>query len=78
MKTMTCKALGGPCDLELHGDTADTVIKLQDEHLKDMVAGGDEAHQPALRAMKGRWKHPIAGMGWYRDTKRQFAALPAD
>ena len=23
MKTMTCRDLGGPCDLEHHGDTAD-------------------------------------------------------
>jgi hypothetical protein len=28
--------------------------------------------------MKGRWKHPIAAMGWYRDTKRAFAELPED
>jgi hypothetical protein len=26
--------------------------------------------------MKGRWRHPIAGMGWYRQVKRDFAALP--
>jgi hypothetical protein len=28
--------------------------------------------------MKGRWKHPIQGMGWYRSTKRAFAELPED
>ena len=78
MKTMTCKQLGGPCDLQLHGDTADEVIKAEDSHLKEMVAGGDEAHGPALKEMKGRWKHPISGMGWYRQTKRDFAALPED
>jgi predicted small metal-binding protein len=76
MKTMTCKQLGGPCDLELHGDTADEVIKAQDKHLREAVAGGDGAHQPALDDMKGRWKHPIAGMGWYRATKKAFADLP--
>ena len=64
--------------MQLRGDTADDVIKLQDKHLNDMVAAGDQAHEPALQAMKGRWKHPIKGMGWYRDTKRQFAALPEE
>ena len=73
MKTMTCAQLGGPCDLPLQGDTADQVIKAQDAHLKQ---AGDPAHQPAADAMKGRWKHPIAGMGWYRQVKRDFAALP--
>jgi predicted small metal-binding protein len=76
MKTMTCQQLGGPCDLALRGETADEVIKAQDRHLKDAVANGDDAHQSALDDMKGRWKHPIAGMGWYRSTKRAFAALP--
>ena len=78
MKTMTCKQLGGPCDFELHGDTADEVIKAQDRHLNDIVSGGDESHKNALKAMKGRWKHPISGMGWYRQTKRDFAALRGD
>ena len=40
-----------------------------------MVGGGDDGHAPALKEMKGRWKHPIAGMGWYREAKRNFAAL---
>jgi predicted small metal-binding protein len=78
MKTMTCKQLGGPCDLAHHGDTADEVIKAQDAHLRDAVARGDAAHEPALQDMKGRWKHPIAGMGWYKKAKRDFAGLPMD
>jgi len=78
MKTMTCKQLGGPCDVELRGDSADDVIKAQDAHLNDAVAAGDTAHEPALKEMKGRWKRPISGMGWYRATKKEFAALPED
>lgn len=78
MKTMTCKQLGGPCDQRLQGDTADAVIQAQDRHLQDMVADGDDTHAPALKEMKGRWKHPISGMGWYRATKRAFAGLPED
>ncbi len=78
MKTMTCQQLGGACDLAHRGDSADEVIKAQDRHLREAVAGGDTVHQKALAAMKGRWKHPISGMGWYRDVKRRFAELPAD
>jgi hypothetical protein len=78
MKTMTCKQLGGPCDRPHHGSTADEVIKAQDRHLKEMVANGDDMHESALKSMKGRWKNPIAGMGWYRQMKRDFAALPED
>jgi hypothetical protein len=78
MKTMTCRQLGGACDLALHGESANDVIKAQDSHLKEAVAGGDRTHEQALKQMKGRWKNPIGGMGWYRQTKRDFAAQPED
>ncbi|TWP36834.1 hypothetical protein [Leekyejoonella antrihumi] len=78
MKTMTCEQLGGPCDLRLQGKSANDVIKAQDQHLKDMVASGDETHRNALKSMQGRWKNPLAGMGWYRSVKRDFASLPDD
>ena len=73
MKTMTCKQMGGPCDLSLRGQTADEVIKAQDRHLKDAVAQGDTTHEDALKVM-----NPIGGMGWYMRTKKDFAALPED
>ncbi|WP_236863907.1 hypothetical protein [Brevibacterium daeguense] len=75
---MTCKQLGGPCDHELRGENADTVIKAQDRHLRESVRTGDAAHEPAHEEMKGRWRRPVAAMGWYRDTKRAFAQLPED
>ena len=78
MKTMTCKQLGGPCNLAHHGTTADEVIKAQDKHLKDVVAKGDAVHGDALKEMKSRWRRPISGMGWYKNAKREFAALPED
>jgi hypothetical protein len=76
MKTMTCKQLGGPCDAVLEGSSADEVIKAQDRHLNDAVAAGDATHEGALKDMKGRWKRPISGMGWYRQVKKDYAALP--
>jgi hypothetical protein len=76
MKAMTCQQLGGPCEFELRGTTADEVIKAQDRHLKDRVDAGDGGHESALKDMKGRWKRPISGLGWYRQVKRDFAALP--
>ncbi|MFC5492660.1 hypothetical protein [Nocardioides caricicola] len=75
---MTCRQMGGPCDQAFQGEKADDVINQQDQHLKDMVAAGDETHVPANNDMRGRWKHPIKGMGWYKDTKKAFAALPDD
>jgi predicted small metal-binding protein len=78
MKTMTCKQLGGPCNVEHHGKDHNEVIKAQDRHLKAQVAAGDETHRQAHEAMRGRWKRPISGLGWYREVKRDFASLPDD
>ena len=78
MKTMTCKEMGGPCDTAFQGESADEVIKAQDKHLKEVVAGGDDTHKSALQAMQGRWRNPLKGMGWYMGTKKAFAALPED
>ena len=78
MKTMTCRQMGGPCDAAFRGTTADEVIKAQDRHLKETVASGDDVHKGALKDMQDRWKHPMSGMGWYKKTKKAFAALPED
>lgn len=76
MKMMTCRQLGGPCDHEHRGDSADDAIRSQDQHLKDMIASGDTTHQPARDEMKSRWRRPISGMRWYRQAKSDFAVLP--
>lgn len=78
MKTMTCKQLGGPCDLELRGETADDVIQAQDRHLGEAVAAGDATHTEAQAEMKGRWQDPAGGVAWYEATKNAFAELPED
>ena len=78
MKTMTCRQLGGPCDLAHRGETHDDVINAQDQHLKQAEKDGDEAHLPARKEMKGRWRHPKKSLGWYRQMQADFAALPED
>lgn len=78
MKTMTCRQLGGPCDLPHHGESADDVINAQDGHLKEAERAGDATHQEAREAMKGRWRRPRKSLVWYRGTTKTFAALPDD
>ena len=78
MKTMTCRQLGGPCDLEHHGESADDVIKAQDQHLKEREEADDPAHQPARDDMKSRWRRPRQALGWYKAVHQAFADLPLD
>ena len=75
---MTCKQMGGPCDAQFHGNSADEVIKADDQHLKDKVAEGDESHKATSEAMQERWKDPAGGMEWYQKMQADFAALTED
>jgi len=76
MKTMTCRQLGGPCDLEHHGDDPNAIINAQDRHLKEAEKAGDTSHQSARDEMRRRWRHPKKSLGWYNDAKAAFAQLP--
>lgn len=76
MKSMTCRQLGGPCDLEHRGENHDAVINDQDRHLKEAMKAGDASHQAAREQMKSRWRHPRRAMGWYREVQAAFAGLP--
>jgi hypothetical protein len=78
MKSMTCRELGGVCEVVHHGGDANEIIKAQDRHLRESVAAGSTDHEPALKAMKGRWKRPVSGLRWYRQVQRDFDALPGD
>ena len=75
MKAMTCRQLGGPCDLAHHGEGLNEVIKAQDRHLREATAAGEvtmslpEGDEEPLEA-------PISGMKWYRQAQSDFAALP--
>jgi hypothetical protein len=70
--------MGGPCDTAMHGNTADEVIKAGEQHIKEMVAEGDESHKAAAQMMEEMRKNPASGMDWYKKTQSDFAALPED
>ena len=78
MKTMTCRQLGGPCDMAHRGENADEVIQAQDRHLKERADAGDAEHQPAREDMLGRWKRPKKSLDWYLGVKKDFSELPAE
>jgi hypothetical protein len=69
MKTMSSEQRGGARQVPHRGSTADEVIKALDRHLKELVAHGDAERGAALK------EKPIKGMGWYRQAKRDCAAL---
>lgn len=84
MKTMTCRTLGGPCELEHWGERADDVIKAQDRHLKETENAGDATtRRPAMPRRAGggtprsRWVVPRRQAGLCRSPRR-LTRFPGD
>lgn len=78
MKTMTCKQLGGACDLEFHAETFDKMSNLIQEHGKEMFQKGDKAHLKAMEEMKELMRKPSAMVEWMESKRKEFEALDLD
>ena len=74
MKTMTCRQMGGPCDMAFQAETADEMMGLGAQHVNDM-AGKDTDHKAAYDMMEEGRKNPEAGKMWYEKFLTDFAAV---
>ncbi|MBR9918580.1 DUF1059 domain-containing protein [bacterium] len=76
MKTMTCKQLGGACDLEFHADNFDSIAEQSKKHGMEMMQKGDQAHINAMQDMQRMMQSPKAMQHWIEERKREFERLP--
>jgi hypothetical protein len=56
MKTMTCKQLGGACDLEFHSETFEEMAEMSKTHGTEMFEKKDPAHLKAMQEMQALGK----------------------
>ena len=76
MKSMTCKQLGGACDLEFRANTFDEMAALSQKHGMEMHQKQDAAHLEAMQAMGELMKTPGAMKNWQDSKRREFNELP--
>lgn len=76
MKTMTCKQLGGACDLEFHANTFEEMAEKSKQHGMEMFQKQDQAHLEAMQKMQGLMKDPNAMQKWFSEKKEEFESLP--
>lgn len=77
MKTMTCKQLGGACDLEFKADTFEEIAELSKQHGMEMFQKSDAAHLKAMDEMKELMQDPSAMLEWFEAKRKEFDALPS-
>ncbi len=75
MKTMTCKQLGGACDLEFHAETFEEIAKQSQQHGKEMFEQQDEAHLQAMQEMRTLMQDPEAMQQWMDKKRKEFKGL---
>jgi hypothetical protein len=78
MKTMTCKQLGGACDIEFHASSFEEIAEISKNHGTEMFQKGDKAHLEAMDEMKNLMQEPDAMEKWFASKKKEFDALPND
>ena len=75
MKTMTCKQLGGACDVEFKAETFDEIAQLSQEHGKEMFRKGDEAHLNAMNKMQKMMQAPNGMQEWMNKKRNEFNSI---
>lgn len=76
MKSITCKQMGGPCDEEIKGDSAEDIMRAGGDHVNTMAAQGDQGHIEAKEMMDGAVNDPAALQKWQDDFMATYEAAP--
>ncbi len=76
MKIMTCKQLGGACELEFRANTFEEMAELSRKHAMEMHHAQDAVHLQAMDDMRALMKNQQDMEAWYESKQQAFAALP--
>ena len=73
---MTCRQLGGACDLEFTAETFEEMVELSKNHGMEMFQRGDAAHLDAMNKIKQLMQTPEAMANYFNNKRQQFNDLP--
>lgn len=76
MKAMTCRELGGACDMKFYADTFEEIVRMSQEHGREMFLRGDRAHLEAMNRMRDLIKSRDAMAEWMESRRKEFEAKP--
>jgi len=76
MKSITCKDIGGACDLEFQGYTFEEVEAQSKKHGMEMFQKNDQQHLEAMEEMKDLYSNENEFAQWYQSKKDYFENLP--
>ncbi len=75
MKTMTCKQLGGACDMAFQAETFEEMAELSKKHGMEMFEKEDTDHLKAMNDIKHIMQSPEGMQTWFQAKRKEFDAL---
>jgi hypothetical protein len=78
MKSMSCKQLGGACDIMFSGETFEEIAAQSKQHGMEMFQKGDLGHLKAMKTMKDRMQKAEDFNKWMEEKRKEFDALPEE
>ena len=78
MKTMTCKQLGGACDITFQANSFDEITELSKAHGIEMFQKQDAAHLEAMAKISELMQQPQAMQNWLEAKKEEFNNLAVE
>lgn len=72
---MTCKQLGGACDLKFNANSFDEIAQLSKQHGTEMFQKSDTVHLEAMNAMRELMQKPEAMKEWFECKRQEFEEL---
>lgn len=78
MKSMTCRQLGGACDIEFHANSFEEISEMSKKHGMEMFQKNDKPHLDAMDKMRTLMTSENSkAMGeWMAAKKAEFDAKP--
>ena len=73
---MTCKQLGGGCDMQFHANTFQEMAEQSKKHGMEMFQMGDKEHLEAMNKMRKLMQSPEEMAKWFENKQKEFEALP--
>ncbi len=75
MKKMSCKQLGGACDIEFSGESFEEIANQSKQHGMEMIQKGDVPHIEAMDELQHQMKDPSDFAKWFESKKEEFNHL---
>ncbi|HEB27726.1 MAG TPA: DUF1059 domain-containing protein [Porticoccus sp.] len=76
MKAMTCKQLGGACDMEFQAETFEEMSELSKKHGMEMHQKQDATHMDSMKKMGALMQNPEDMKKWFESKRQEFESLP--